>query len=122
MVKKTQNEQESGEQQKETTKRPLCDKVINMCEHVDRTYYAKGYCISCYHSKGRKTLASACEHKERIAYAFGKCKNCYLSKYHKIRRDKLSETKKNDAGETYGISQLELIEYCRQNDLFLRKP
>ncbi len=36
------------------------DKLINKCEHKDKPYYAKGYCVSCYHAKGRTNLSTKC--------------------------------------------------------------
>ncbi len=72
------------------------DKLINKCEHTDKPYYAKGFCVSCYHAKGRTNLSTKCQHKDRPAYAFSMCKNCYLSKYHKVRREKIKQIKKNE--------------------------
>jgi hypothetical protein len=37
-------------------------KVISKCPHMTKTYYANGMCKNCYHSKGRKKLATQCQH------------------------------------------------------------
>lgn len=58
-----------------------------MCPHTDKKFYAKGYCQSCYHSKGRTKTASNCSHPDRPNHALGLCKNCYFSQFARKKRE-----------------------------------
>lgn len=58
---------------------------ILACPHTDRSYYAKGMCVNCYHRQGRTKTAWACPHKSSVHYSKGLCKNCYLANYYQFR-------------------------------------
>ena len=69
------------------------------CEHTDKTYYAKGMCVNCYHRQGRTKKAWSCPHKSRIHYSKGLCKYCYLAEYYKTSSgNSIKQKRKNGLG------------------------
>jgi hypothetical protein len=83
--------QKNGQKRKRGVGAHANKRPVNLCEHTDLPFYAKGMCKNCYHQRGRQKLSDKCPHLTRPNYAHGVCKNCYLSQYHRTRRAQLKK-------------------------------
>ena len=113
---------------KETTKRKRyrrrsLEKPITSCQHTNRKQYAKGMCNPCYYAfgKNQSLTATNCAHSDRVAYALGKCCSCYQRTKLIEKRNKKTNTKKEEDmmnlfGDNVDLLNSSLFDLMKERD------